>query len=269
MTHSLSSSIGLGSLGFVDSHLDLMREMRACPSGLVLVTGTTNAGKATTVKRWKDEWPGARLLSELRDPEWGDTLSGIALHAEIRTPECVVEAQRAVGRGEIVIATLHCSRAIQAFDRIHRLGGADEVVRDPGFLACVVNQSLIPNVCPGCGRRKSRNKEKEARYQRAFAGTARHVNPKGCGKCVGGSTRRRLVGEVLPIWLDRGGRSPKLVRKGRFKALERRLLKAFDAPSKLENARDLVAVGELSPFHAEWALDTRFDGPGARGTLVA
>lgn len=165
----------LENLGLSSRNLGDLRSMLASPSGLILVTGPTGAGKTTTlyacIHKLND---GKRRICTIEDPVeycvpgvrqsqvntriglgFPELLRGVLrqsadviLVGEIRDAVTAETAVRAAKSGQLVLATLHASIAAAAIESMLALGV------HPHFLASsllgIVTQRLARTLCPAC-----------------------------------------------------------------------------------------------------------------------
>jgi len=165
------------NLGLHQPDLGKLQSMLASPSGLILVTGPTGAGKTTTlyacIHRLNDgkrrintiedpveyALPGVRqsqtnLRIELDFPELLRSVlrqsSDVIMVGEVRDPVTADTAVRAAKSGLLVFATLHAPTAPAAVDSMLALDV------HPYFLASsllgVLAQRLVRTLCPQCKR---------------------------------------------------------------------------------------------------------------------
>ena len=167
--------VDLENLGVHHHGLAELESMLASPSGLILVTGPTGAGKTTTlyacIRRLHD---GTRKINTIEDPieyavpglhqsatrpqislDFPELLRGILRQSpdvimigEIRDPVTAETAVRAANSGQLVLATLHAPIAAAAVDSMLELGV------HPHFLGTsllgIVTQRLLRTLCPKC-----------------------------------------------------------------------------------------------------------------------
>ena len=165
----------LSSLGFRQKeHDDLLAWLRS-PSGLILITGPTGAGKTTTAYACLHHLnDGTRRISTIEDPiecvlkgvcqsqvdprrhlDFPELLRGVLRQSpdvikigEIRDSVTAATAVRAASSGSLVFATLHAPTAAAAIDSMLALGV------HPHFLATcllgVLAQRLVRTLCGNC-----------------------------------------------------------------------------------------------------------------------
>lgn len=174
------SLLELEQLGMRRRELSQLIGMISAPSGLALVTGTTGAGKTTTLyailNRLRD---GSRKIITIENPIEYD-LSGInqaqvnyrlgvdystlmrtvlqqdpdvIMIGEVRDPETAAAAVQAAVTGQLVFATLHSVGAVGAVETLLNLGVHRHFVARS--LRGVIAQNLVRRVCSNCAQRIS------------------------------------------------------------------------------------------------------------------
>ena len=170
-----SSLRELDQLGLQLKDLGVLKSLLSSPSGLLLVTGPTGAGKTTTLyaclHRLND---GTRKINTIEDPieyaldgahqsavnlkvdlDFPELLRSVLRQApdvimlgEIRDPVTAETAVRAANSGHLVLATLHAPIAAGAIDSMLSLDV------HPHFLAScllgVLTQRLVRTLCEKC-----------------------------------------------------------------------------------------------------------------------
>jgi len=165
----------LDQLGFSQGDLKTVKNLLSRPSGLILVTGPTGAGKTTTLYSCLQQMnDGTKKINTLEDPieyalegvrqsqvnhriqvDFPQLLRTVVRQApdiimigEVRDEETSIAAVRAANSGHLVLATLHSPIAASALQSMLALGAL------PYFLsACllgVIAQRLIRTLCPDC-----------------------------------------------------------------------------------------------------------------------
>lgn len=170
-----SQLLSIEALGLTTREFNQLLNLLNSPSGLILVTGPTGAGKTTTLYaslQYLND--GTRKIHTIEDPiEY--TLNGVRqsqvsnrlevgfaellrnvlrqapdviMIGEVRDPETAEIAVRAANSGHLVLATLHAPIAVAAIQSMHDLGV------HPSFLASslrgVIAQRLVRTLCPSC-----------------------------------------------------------------------------------------------------------------------
>lgn len=172
------SLMELEQLGMRRRELNRIMGLISAPSGLVLVTGTTGAGKTTTLyamlNRMRD---GSRKIITIENPIEYD-LAGVnqaqvnyrlgvdyttllrtvlqqdpdvIMIGEVRDPETATAAVQAAVTGQLVFATLHSVGAVGAIESLLNLGAHRHFVARS--LRGVLAQNLVRRVCVKCSQR--------------------------------------------------------------------------------------------------------------------
>jgi type II secretory ATPase GspE/PulE/Tfp pilus assembly ATPase PilB-like protein len=227
-----SELIALENLGLLRKGYNELLGMLNNPSGLVLVTGPTGAGKTTTLYACLGYLNNReRKINTIEDPieyalegvrqsqvnpridlSFAELLRSVLRQApdvimigEIRDPLTAETAVRAANSGHLVLATLHAPVAAGAIQSMLALGV------HPHFLASAflgaIAQRLVRTLCPACKQaydlRDSPQTFEEIRpWLEANEGQVLY-GPKGCPACRQvGYTRRTGVFEALPTSRD-------------------------------------------------------------------
>ena len=167
--------MALENLGMHPQDLGKLQSMLSSPSGLILVTGPTGAGKTTTLYACLNYLNnGTRKINTIEDPieyslegvhqsqvNWKIDLdfpellrsllrqsANVIMIGEVRDPITAATAVRAAKSGTVVFATLHAATATAAIDAMLALDV------HPHFLATsllgVIAQRLVRTLCPKC-----------------------------------------------------------------------------------------------------------------------
>lgn len=181
-------SRSLDALGYTKEQESLLVDALRQPSGLILLCGTTGAGKSTTcatlAELWGNRYQGTRMLRSLEDPpeyviagarqmpvsrkdaqSKGDE-EGFhrALRAamrmdpdalflgEVRDAITADLLQQLVLTGHKAFATLHGGSVFAAIGRLQELGVSLSRLASEGFINAIVHQHLVPVLCPHCAR---------------------------------------------------------------------------------------------------------------------
>ncbi|WP_348843442.1 GspE/PulE family protein [Xanthomonas euvesicatoria] len=179
----------LEELGYLpDSQIPILREVMSLPFGIGLISGVTGSGKSTTLKaiienilrdsdqetdvltiedpvEYDIEAEGCTqtpLVYEQDDPEgrrnaWPNALRNamrqapkIIVPGEIRDSESALIGYEAAVTGHFIWSTVHTFDAPSIIDRFRLLGVADDRLFNPALTVCLVNQSLLPQLCVSC-----------------------------------------------------------------------------------------------------------------------
>jgi general secretion pathway protein E len=227
-----SQLLALEELGLMRKDFNQLYSLLNSPSGLILVTGPTGAGKTTTLYACLTYLNnGERKINTIEDPieyamegvrqsqvnakvevDFPDLLRSVLRQApdvimvgEIRDPITAETAVRAANSGHLVLATLHAPIAAGAIQSMLSLGV------HPHFLSSslrgVIAQRLIRTLCPACKMSFDLSMaphtfEEVKQWLEPGEGHVLYA-AKGCREChMAGYTGRTGVFEVLPISRD-------------------------------------------------------------------
>jgi len=170
-----SHFVEVEKLGMIESVLNQFKETIHSPSGLLLVTGPTGAGKTTTLYAALQHLSqGHRKINTVEDPieyalpgmrqsqinpnvelDFPDLLKAVLRQApdvimigEIRDPVTADTAVRAANSGHLVLATLHAPGAAAAIHSLETYGVLPHFLGTS--LSCVLSQRLVRTLCPHC-----------------------------------------------------------------------------------------------------------------------
>jgi type IV pilus assembly protein PilB len=209
-------------LGFSTQITDRLVEVLRRPTGIVLITGPTGAGKSTTLfaALMTIYRPGVKILT-VEDPieyvcdrftqcevneRVGNTFSNylraflrhdpdVVMIGEIRDQESAELALRAAQTGHLVLSTLHTNSAVGALNRLLDLD-VDRGVITSSLLG-VVAQRLVRKNCEHC---RKEWKPSESFLRELFGGPGPSIpwyRGEGCERChFTGCSGRMLVGEL-------------------------------------------------------------------------
>jgi type II secretory ATPase GspE/PulE/Tfp pilus assembly ATPase PilB-like protein len=227
-----SQLLALDELGLMRKDFNQLYSLLNSPSGLILVTGPTGAGKTTTLYACLTYLNnGERKINTIEDPieysmegirqsqinpkvdvDFPDLLRAVLRQApdvimvgEIRDPTTAETAVRAANSGHLVLATLHAPVAAGAIQSMLSLGV------HPHFLSSslrgVMAQRLIRTLCPACKMSFDLSMaphtfDEVKPFLEPGEGNVLYAS-KGCRDChMTGYTGRTGVFEVLPISRD-------------------------------------------------------------------
>jgi type II secretory ATPase GspE/PulE/Tfp pilus assembly ATPase PilB-like protein len=212
MLNRQSHFVALEKLGMISYVLGQFQEIIESPSGLVLVTGPTGAGKTTTLYAALQHLnQGLRKINTVEDPiEYalsGIRQSQINMHVdldfpellravlrqapdvimigEIRDPVTAETAVRAANSGHLVLATLHAPGAAAAIHSLQTFGVLPYFLGPS--LSCVLSQRLVRTLCPECreigGELTWPQLFDDVAYLRAPDAPRNIFSARGCPKC--------------------------------------------------------------------------------------
>jgi len=215
--------MGMGQLGFMDEHIEIVERMFNEPFGIILLTGPTGSGKSTTL------YAGIRSLNLLQenvitveDPieydvpllrqtqvneKAGYTFANairyflrhdpdVILVGEIRDSETAATAVTASSTGHLVLSTLHTNSAVGAIPRLRDLGVRSFLIADS--LIGVVSQRLVRKICNSCKEAYAPSDQEKAYLKDPSINEL--YRGRGCEVCNGsGYFGRTLVYELLTV----------------------------------------------------------------------
>jgi type II secretory ATPase GspE/PulE/Tfp pilus assembly ATPase PilB-like protein len=271
-----SRLLALADLGLLRKDFNQFVSLLNSPSGLILVTGPTGAGKTTTLYACLSYLNnGERKINTIEDPieyaidglrqsqinpridvGFAELLPAVLRQApdvimigELRDPISAETAVRAANSGHLVLATLHAPIAAGAVQSLLALGV------HPHFLSScllgVIAQRLIRTLCPACkiafDLTDSPQTFDEVRQWLEPGQGQLLYGPKGCPEChMLGYTDRTGVFEVLTC--SRNVRKMILARQPtqtiRQKAIEEGMVE-FRHSALLKVARGQTSIEEV------------------------
>lgn len=223
-----TSLLSLDALGLPIQEYNQLLKMLASPSGLILVTGPTGAGKTTTLYACLNTLnTGERKINTIEDPVeyalpgirqsqvnprlhlgFADLLPhllrqgpDVIMIGEVRDPETAATAVRAASSGHLVLATMHAPQAIGAVQAMLNLGIPPHFLA--GSLIGVIAQRLV----------RTLNTDTRRGYDLGMAAIfldeIAHLLPTGHGTMIYGAgpekpgqpayTGRTGIFEVMPV----------------------------------------------------------------------
>ena len=218
----------LGHLGFLDDHLEVLKDLIARPHGIVFVTGPTGSGKSTTLYACLSRLNTSdRKIITIEDPveyelkgitqtqirpeiglSFARALRSMLRHdpdvmmvGEVRDRETAEIAIQTAMTGHLVLSTLHTNDAASGAVRLIDMG-IDPYLITSTVLAFIA-QRLVRVICPDC-KEKVEGGGWQATGERRGGSkgqveVARYVG-KGCPKCHNRGYRGRVaIAEFLPL----------------------------------------------------------------------
>lgn len=256
----------IGSLGFSEKQLSIVKNMMNFSHGMVLVTGPTGSGKSTTLYAMLNEMNNQEInITTIEDPvEYSikgvnqinvNTKAGITfanglrsilrqdpdiiMIGEIRDEETAAIALRAAITGHKVFSTLHTNDSIGAIYRLTEMGIKKYMLLDA--LIGVISQRLCRKLCNNCKESytimESEKKLLEVKEDITL------YKAKGCSICnFSGYLGRALISEVL--YLDSNKKH--ILMKSEDINDFRSFLKAKGYTGIYDSYRELLLKGEIS-----------------------
>ena len=285
----------LDASGYSDHQVSLIHRICRAPGGLILITGETNSGKSTTLAGLMATAPRGERMIELADPvevemdhcthveldRYADNSEELfrrvlaatvrqnpdtLVLGEIRDRETADAAQNMAIQGKRVLSTLHTQSCTAAIPRLENLGVDRHLLKLREFIAGIVNQNLVPVVCPECGLDAHPVARENERYQRLFDGACRFINPQGCDACVSGVSGQTLVAEVFPLTLDRN-RAHQIIGDQELWKLDDYMKSEFRIETKQDHARGKVLAGRIDPDRTEAIIGEWRESGTRRSTM--
>ena len=233
---AMREHIPLARAGYSADQLVLIERMVEHHSGIILVTGENNSGKSSTISELLSRVSDEQHFMELGDPiethideitqveltregEKEDAekyrksimhavvqsdLDGLAI-TEIRNAEMANVAVDNAILGQLLMSTMHVSSVIEALVRLRRMGVDQDLIQSGNLIVGIVNQNLVPVICPKCRLDKHIDASKNQRYLKVLCGgdekkfqKIKFRNLAGCENCKNtGVIKQTLIAEVL------------------------------------------------------------------------
>lgn len=279
----------LDKAGYSEHQVAAIEEICSSPGGLILVTGETNSGKSTTLATLMADLPSTQKIIEISDPvevvfphvsqvaidrysedaekKFAKVQSSLVrqnpdtlILGEIRDAETVDAAASMALQGKRVMSTLHTQSCILAFSRLADLGMDKNLLYQPGFIAGVINQNLVPLLCSACSRKEPvRQADRERygeRHRALFGGKARYTSGiENCeARCRLGTKGQTLVGEVYPMVRDVDGEILVKLQDPKAVSEVKKRIRDWGMKPKMDHAYRKVSDGQVDPIHAERIL---------------
>ena len=228
-----NAATDLEALGFTKRETEVFYQMRAVPTGMIVISGPTGSGKSTTLQRNMiamlqerkyeinlitvedpPEYPipGARqmpvtnaMVEDAKEREFTKALSAALrsdpdalMIGEIRTLSAADLAFRGALSGHNVWTTLHANSAPAVLMRLKDIGVEDFKLQDPSIMKGMMAQRLFRKVCPHCCVKASDKLDHPAvqRLRRALGDEALEqcfLRGEGCEECDFRGVKGRTV----------------------------------------------------------------------------
>lgn len=203
-----SVSLKLESLGLTEYDLNLMKQLKQKPHGIILVTGPTGAGKTTTLYAFLNELNDHSVnILTVEDPveyelpgigqsqvnaKIGMTFArglrailrqdpDIVMVGEIRDLETADIAIQASLTGHLMLSTLHTNTAVGAITRLRDMGVASFLIAST--LEAVIAQRLVRRLCPACKKPVEADSVYKKCLNQPVEVPLRVYEPQGCEAC--------------------------------------------------------------------------------------
>lgn len=270
----------LEDLGFMPEQIAQFARLRSLPYGINLITGPTGSGKSKSLQvnmnLLHDESNGTRHILTIEDPpEYplkanqsplapGESWSGgitntvrldpdVLMYGELRDLESVQGAFSGGMTGHQVWSTLHTNNAIASIQRLMDMGVPQYLVTDPALLTGIINQSLLPVLCPNCSvPAKEHTHELDPSLVRRLENlelmAGARLRGNGCSHCLQlGVVNRTVVAEVL---LTNAAFMAVFSRDG-ASAARRYWIHEMGGVTKVAHASLKISQGQIDPRQAE------------------
>jgi type II secretory ATPase GspE/PulE/Tfp pilus assembly ATPase PilB-like protein len=270
----------LEDLGFLPAQIDQYARLRSLPYGVNLITGPTGSGKSKSLQvnlnLLHDETQGTRHILTLEDPPeyplkanqsplssgetWNHGIKNsvrldpdILMYGELRDVESAQAAYSGGMTGHQVWSTLHTNNAVASLQRLIDMGVPKYLVTDPALTTGIINQSLLPVLCPSCRVPLSEslsliNPGLLSRLEQLGIVDQVNLRGEGCSCCRKlGVVDRTVVGEVLLTDLQFMG----VFSERGASAARRHWVKEMGGITKIAHAITKIETGIIDPRHAE------------------
>ena len=223
----------LEDLGYTPLQRDLLREAFARPYGVIVFSGPTGSGKSTSMSAVLETLPASLKVVSLEEPVerelpnvthiaisditehggWENLRGGlnrwdsnVNVLGEIKDRDTADSIKDLVTAGKLTVTTLHASNVLAVPMRMEDLGVDHSLLCDPNFLVLVINQRLVPELCPVCrtpfADAENVDLDSRHRFSRLFDGEMGRifVRGPGCAECSNsGVVGRVLAAEMVMI----------------------------------------------------------------------
>jgi general secretion pathway protein E len=203
-----AASLNLAGIGIASKQADLIKEMIAKPSGMILICGPTGSGKTTTMYAMLNELDRfTRNVITVEDPiecvlpetsqieinakaniTFAGTLRSVLRQdpdvicvGEIRDEETADIALRASQTGHLVVATIHCDSNASALIRLIDLGVSRLLLSSA--LNLVISQRLLRCLCKHCRKPAHLSDSQIIEFKKKGFDPSRVYEAAGCRHC--------------------------------------------------------------------------------------
>ncbi|MDE1912172.1 MAG: Flp pilus assembly complex ATPase component TadA [Pseudomonadota bacterium] len=270
----------LEDLGFLPQQIEAFSRIRSMPYGVNLITGPTGSGKSKSqqvnLNLLYQECGGTKHILTMEDPPeypilanqsplgagetWNEGITNtmrldpdILMYGEIRDLASAQAAFRGGMTGHLVLSTLHTNNAVAALQRLIDMGVDRYLVTDPALMTSVVNQSLLPLLCPHCrvpavAHLDQLNAALTQRLRDLQAIDLTYLKGPGCPHCKSrGVIGRTVVAETLLTDL----KFMRVFNEQGASAARRHWVKEMGGITKTAHTIIKLKQGLVDPRHAE------------------
>ncbi len=208
----------LANIGVSKKHRQIIKNIIAKPSGMILMCGPTGSGKTTTLYAMLNEIDlFTRNVITVEDPiectiacasqievnpkadiTFANTLRSILRQdpdvicvGEIRDKETAAIALQASQTGHLVLATIHCDSNAAALIRLLDLG-ISPILMSSG-LSVLVSQRLLRRLCSNCKRPAELSENQIHDFHKKGINYANIFQAHGCRRCDQTGYRGRIA----------------------------------------------------------------------------
>ena len=174
-------SLTLDELGYEEDQIVLLGQAIRRPYGVIVFSGPTGSGKSSSLTALLDGLPDdekeRRKIISLEEPVerelahvthvsvsglvesggWKALLGGlnrwdsnINVLGEIKDEDSAGAIMDLATAGKLTLTTLHAANVLSIPQRMEELGVEHQLLYDANFLVLLVNQRLVPRLCPAC-----------------------------------------------------------------------------------------------------------------------
>ncbi|EAS1948224.1 type ii secretion system protein [Salmonella enterica] len=281
----------LSDLGYLQSQCDDLEHLRKFRAGIVLISGATGSGKSTTLKlimeKQLSDDSGIHVLTLEDPPEyvikdanqspvsgdrsnandveqaWSQAIADamrldpdVIMIGEVRDAVSAKMAFRAAMTGHLVWTTIHANTAMTILYRLEDEGVNPSLLTDENILIGLVNQSLVPTLCPHCkipycGHEVRLDKGMRQRLEAVCSPEKVYLEGNGCEHCrQTGIAGRTVVAEIIRT----SEKFMSVYREQGYSAANKYWLNEMNGMRKMDAAIIKIACGEVSPCSVERIL---------------
>jgi len=218
------SILSLKEIGMNSYNLKLLNKLVKKPTGVVIITGPTGAGKTTTLYTILSEINSVdKNIMTLENPveyhiplirqsnikeDVGMSFAkgiesimrqdpDVILIGEIRNKETAIAAIQSAMTGHQVFSSLHTNDALSAIARLENIGVPTYLLS--GAIICVIAQRLTRKLCDQCKTTRPLN-DIEKKILKRYTKVTHVGHPQGCKRCDGSGYYGRIpIMEILPF----------------------------------------------------------------------